>query len=323
MRRAFYRTIFTLSLCAFSLLEAYPYNVPVFQWEPFADAVFLRRGKGAYHILVNDVAIGDTVLEVDNVTHTFNYELGYRLGVRFQSNRKLTFEAFYFGPFLWEGEKSVTDTGNLYFAFNTPFANDFMQADRARAKYHSKLEGAEMNFWVHMTPRRLNYFSFSWCLGARGLLLNEEFKVNFRKGGNRSDYKTSTRNQMIGLQGGATLEWNPVRRLTWGATVKFAAFGNQAKQKSFLFDNNNTVTLRHFDQAGLHPAYLGDFLAFVQYHMGSRFHLEGALQYIYIDNAALAPKQIGYGTGSKSGDRLSFQSETNYYGFWVGASLEF
>jgi hypothetical protein len=185
------------------------------------------------------------------------------------------------------------------------------------------MDGAELNFWHHMTPRRVNYFSVSWGLGARYLLLAEKFKMAFRRGANKSDYKIATSNQLIGLQAGLVFEWNPTKRVTWGGCVKFAGFGNQAKQTSFLFDKNNTVTLRHFDQSGLHGAYLGDFTAYGQYHIGSWFNIDAGVQYIQIGRIALAPEQIGFGTGTHSGDRLAISGIPNFYGFWFGISAEF
>ncbi len=233
------------------------------------------------------------VMNTEDLLHKFHWESGVRATLSYTSNGYSAVEISYFYIWPWNGMDSVVGPGTLFYPFDDlAFTTDFVHADQAVATYSSLLQGAELNYVYHQTPLRSDYWSFSWIAGGRFFLLHERFNLAFSRGPNTSDYSIKTSNRLYGLQLGATIDYNPSSRWTWHVMAKGAVFFTVAKNRVFLGDENNTVTLQQFNDDRWEGTYMFEGIASLGYRLFSTLYIHAGYQGLVLDNVALAPQQV-------------------------------
>ena len=114
---------------------------------------------------------------------------------------------------------------SFFFPFkDSDFGFDYHKASKAEAKYETRLQNGEFNYWGHVTPQRVNYFSFSWNAGFRFIYLRENLRLRFFRAEESSPYTIDTFNSLYGVQLGAMLQINPSSCWTWTFMIKGAGF---------------------------------------------------------------------------------------------------
>jgi hypothetical protein len=300
------------------------------RWALTGDFVYMRRTDVHDHTLINDSSKSQcnpacpdfSVCDTHHLVRDFDFEPGYRLALTYLRNKKTTYELSYLWLHEWTGSCSKHGVRALSFPFTpSSYAQDFQGADAAHAEYVSHFWSVEANYWRHMTPRRVDYFSLSWLLGLRYMDLHESFELAFHKGANKSDYDIHTKNHLFGVQAGLDLQMNPTRRLSWELSAKVGALADWAKQDTFLGDQNNTRVLRDYDATQWHATFLADCFASVAYQCTSYLNVHLGYQMIYLTGLALAPEQIDKDADAHK--RIYLKGEALIYGLFGGLTFGF
>ncbi len=294
------------------------------------DAVFLTRGKGKTRTLAIDTSIpvitpkSNIVLESDGLNEDFSYEPGYRVEGTFIVNNTTSFEATFLQIFEWDTSEEVDTNGTLQFPFERAgYANDFTSAQKARAHYETNFLTAEFNYWEAITPRNNNYFSFSAIFGTRYVHIGEEFKLTYTKSTNASDYKVSTENDLIGVQVGGDLQWNPTRKLSWDLFVKIGGYVNLDEQKTLLRDNNNTTVIQSFHVNRTRGTFIADGGLGALYRIKPWLNFHAGYEVFYLAGVALAPSQLSTKKHTTTSGEIIDNDNICIHGFWVGLTLSF
>lgn len=261
--------------------------------------VYMRRQVTHDHEIVRDsnkticMCPNFRVLGTEKLVQKFGFEPGYRVGAAFMKDQNSTLEATYLFISEWHADKDIHGSNSLNFPFdNSNYTHDFKNASTAVGKYDSRFYNVEINYWRHVTPRRANYFSISWILGARYINLRERFGLAYTRGTNTSDYDINTKNQLWGGQAGGNVQINPIRKLSWDITMKIAGFYNFMTESTFLGDLNNTVVLRNFKAHKGSGTFLSDIAASLTYQCFKHLNVHIGYQFMYLSGLALAPEQM-------------------------------
>jgi hypothetical protein len=318
MRRALIPLTLIVTSCAFAAGESH--------WSCMAEFVLMRRAEIQDHKLVMDSnkvpcdpCDHQDVLTAARLVHELDYEPGIRVGLGYDRERTWSLDFNYLWIPEWEGSHSVHDTGAL--SFPGGFSSDFTSADRAKGEYESHFQNGEANWWSHVTPRDINYFSVSWLAGLRYDNLNEHFKLIFHKGTNRSSYNIHTQNYLLGPQLGLNIQWNPIEHLGWDFTVKMGEMLNYARNKVFMGDEDNTVALRHFRRQECNAAFMTDVALQLGYEWFSHLNTHVGYEMIYLSGLAIAGDQID--KRPKSTSRLLTNGDAIIHGLFLGLKYTF
>lgn len=299
------------------------------RWEAWGEWLFMRRTELAGHSIVTnkDLTVcgpcpSFTVLSSNHLVKEFVYEPGYRVGVGFNPGRKSSIEAIYFNIQPWEASTSIVGDDNLSFPFNEPnYAHDYHEADRADAKYESRIWGAETNYWRNLSWRCKEVFSVSWLAGLRYFNLREFFDLAFSRHGFTSHYTMRTVNHIAGAQAGLNFQWNPTSYLSWDFTPKGGLFYTQAMLKTFLGAHNNTIVLRHFEKIGRQCTLMFEVPASLTFHFWRYFNFDAGYEVLYLTGVALAPEQMHKKPVTKSNTNM--KGQILIHGLYLGLGFGF
>ena len=320
-------SVFSLLSCA-NAQDDWSLNNP---FSLSGDWMYLRRSKAGNLDLVDDSSRPLTkcgcpdfhVMDVQDLVRDFNWESAAKAAVTIMKHdEKASIEALYYYVWPWEGDKRVQGIGTLSFPFKDPnYSFDFTNADAAEGIYRSQLQNGEFNYWGHLSPRRVNYFSVSWILGGRFIYLRDKFNLEFKKASDRSNYRIWTKNLLYGLQTGGVFEINPSRKWTWTVAIKGAMFLNDVHAKVFLGDYNNSVELRDYHKETWTDAFLLEGIGSLTYHALSHLNIHIGYQAFLATGFALAPTQRDKSSNSKRHIRTGGDLVVD--GGFVGLTLGF
>lgn len=301
-----------------------------------AQLVYLRRTKSdekcfarvdaSKENTTNSILPGDCgcpcacKVNAKDLIHDFHFQPGVRGTVTIMPNQDYSIEGRYLSEFQWKGEKSKQCISGLNFPFDPNETEDWRLASAARAQYTTDLWSTEFNYWRHVTPRRVNYFSISWVVGLRYLELNDDLKITYRKRSHLSDYRIKTRNHIGGVQIGGDFQANPYKQVVWGLSGKMGLMANYCDQLTRLSDINNAVLLRNFNPEGWRFTWVGEIAPFFTLYFFPQMYLKLSYEVLFIYNAALAPNQVGY---TDSGSALNDNGRPLYHGAYGGLGLDF
>ncbi len=269
-------------------------------WTFLADWMYLRRSEVPHKAIVRGVTISNGQIKTKNLLSAkdllkeFDWQTGIRGSITYGSSDEASLEALYFYVYPWEGEKSVTislpslNEPNLLPVL--PINRSASQMEQISASYHSRLQNAELNYWRHLTPRRVNYFSASWILGFRYVNLRETLHVHYKNGLFRAQHHIHTLNQLYGLQLGGVFEINPTKHWTWSVILKGAGFLNNATNKDFFA--SGIRQLINYDKRRWAPTFLLEGIGSLTYYFNNHLNIHIGYQALLFSGLALAPKQI-------------------------------
>jgi hypothetical protein len=291
------------------------------------DFGYSRRQEGRELHLVEDAAKliknkPKKVIDAGDLVENFDWQPTLRGRLLLHPSACSTLEGLYTYYYPWTGKEERKADGSLQFPFIDPtITNDFFEADIADTKYKSWLQNGEVNRWRHLTPQRINYFSFSWLLGFRTMFLKETLDVWFTKGEDRSLYGIETRNRLYGLQLGAMLEVNPNLCWTWTFMLKGAGFFNNAENELAIGDLNNEIVFRDYKKERLYSSWLLEGYAQLAYHLSSSMSIHIAYQGFILSGLAIAPNQRDTKTTERR--RINGQGQIVIDGGFVGITFGF
>lgn len=310
-----------LSVYAFGQGDDFSTNKP---FSLTGDAVFFTRGSGSNRTFTTSSSGGEEVLSSDDLQQDFSYTPGYRVEAAYTASKVTSFEASFLQVIEWDVSEEVQGNGSLSFPFAIQnLISDFTNADAAKATYKSNFMTGELNYWAAITPRDVNYFAFSAIFGVRYARIGEDLNLGFTKGNNNSDYKVTTKNNLVGAQVGGDFQWNPTPKLSWDLFVKIGGYFNMAEQHTVLQDQNNTQVLENFKTNKTVGAFVaeGGFVASYKVLPWLNFH--AGYEAYYLAGLALAPNQFSTAKHTATSGYISADDNLAIYGFWFGMTVGF
>jgi hypothetical protein len=296
-----------------------------------ADYAYLRRQEVRDLRLVQDDSIrfrrsggeldSKKVLDTDDLIDRFGWQSAVRVGMTFHANCCSSIEALYTYVFHWTGSQTKHARGTLSFPFeHIDPISDYFEADRAKGRYRSWLQNGEINYWGHVTPQRVNYFSFSWIAGYRMVYLQERLDLFFTRKRNTSLYEIKTFNTLYGAQLGAVLEINPSSCWTWTFILKGAGFLNVAKNEVDIRDRDNAITLAKYEKNRWTDSYLIEAYGQLAYHPWSWLGVHIGYQGFLLTGVATAPEQRDVDPDDR---RIRDKGQILIDGLYAGIDLSF
>ncbi|NGX59355.1 MAG: hypothetical protein KR126chlam3_00506 [Chlamydiae bacterium] len=261
-------------------------------------------------------------IEADELVDLFGWESAIRGILTYHGSACSSLEAQYTYFYPWSSKIEKTADGTLQFPFKDPIITfDFTEADEAVVRYKSRLQNGELNYWWHITPQRVNYFSFSWNIGLRLIFLKETLDLVFKKDENKSLYAIETNNYLYGPQLGAVLEINPSSCWTWTFIVKGAAFLNDSHNEVEIGDFDNTEKFRDYEKMRWTDSLLIEGYGQLAYHWYSWLDLHFAYQGFLLTGLVLAPEQRDIHVSEKR--RINTKGQILIDGLYGGLTLRF
>ena len=183
------------------------------------------------------------------------------------------------------------------------------------------MQNAELNYWGHVTPRLVNYFSFLWLIGARFFYIKEDFDLAFTRGPETSDYLVETKNFLYGLQLGWIFEVNPSSRWTWSLALKGAGFLNDVQQSTLVGDEGNETLLADYTKEQWQGSWFIEGIGKITYRWATYFHIFAGYQAFLLSGLALAPEQRD--VELTEGRRIDNSGQIVLDGFFAGLNFSF
>ena len=158
-------------------------------------------------------------------------------------------------PFLNNG---VTVNHPIYY-----YDTDYIEADKAKIDFSNSYFNVESNYWFHLTPRWVKYFSVSYGFGLRYFSFMESFKERFYKIGNSSFFSSGTKNQLFGGQVLLDFHVHPYHWLDWGLRLDGGACASHLRLDFEINDYNSTVLLAKYSKQKIYYSFFGDLELFL------------------------------------------------------------
>ncbi|MBS0620398.1 MAG: hypothetical protein JSS61_02945 [Verrucomicrobia bacterium] len=257
-----------------------------------------------------------------NLLQKMDWEPGYRVSALATPKEHFSLEAVFFYLQPWVGEKHVNGDAKLRLGFvPADYTEDYRDASLAKGRYHSQFWDAEFNYWRNYSPRLADYFAFSLIFGARYFHLNESLKLKFVRPPDSSDYKIHTYNHIYALQVGFDLQINPVDWLTWDIVAKVGPLATCGKQRTHLRDENNTVTLRHYEREKWQSGIFTDVSASMGFQIKDILNLHVGYEMLFLSGIALPPNQVF--KEADAGKKVEVNGTAIIHGVFAGATLSF
>jgi len=317
-----------VTLCCFSSLYA-DRGADHHYVSVMGEFVYLRRAHSHNSRLVKAVGApsvckkkrGTTLINSSNLVCDMGFDPGFRLTLKAYQEDFGTFTLRYLGLFKWTGEKNVHCPNNIRLpnkiSFNT---QDYLQADRAKGIYDSEFYTIDLNYWFHVTPRYVDYFSVSWTAGIRYLDIDEKLKLRFTKGDSRSQFRVKTSSRAGAAQIGADIHYNPYSVLTWGISARVGIMYNRGINKTRMTDQNNTVTLRQFNVNDTNFGYMSEIFPFIEIRPIKQFQIRISYELLWFEGVVTADRQFNFGSASED---VNHNGSVIYHGLFAGMQFNF
>ncbi len=320
-----------ISLCVTVPLSGDNYGLNK-HWNLCGEFVFMRRSDIHNNSLVKDSdkeqcinqCPNFTVLTSRSLVNQLDYEPGYRIGLTYIRDNRMSFEGNFLWVSEWEGEKSVHGNQSLSFPFKNPnYTDDFNNASKAIAIYKSNFWDVELNFWRHFNPRRVDYFCLSFIAGLRYFHINESFELTMIKPPDKSSYDIHTSNKIFGIQVGLDFQMNPMRWLSWDIFAKVGGMINHAENRTLLRDQDDEITLRDFNEQERELGVFADVAGQFTIYCTNWLNFHAGYEMIFLSGLALAPEQVSKHTKSTSGEDVYVHGDAIIHGLYTGLTFSF
>jgi hypothetical protein len=202
---------------------------------------------------------------------------------------------------------------------------DYQNANAIKGSCDTRLWSAEVNYWYHVTPQRVDYFSISWLFGMRYFNLDEFFNLKSETNSGSSHYKIHANNKIFGPQLGGDIEGNLGCNFTWGIIGKLGPLINFAQNNTLLKDINNTLVVKRYNPSDFNLTFLGEIAPFILFNLSKSVLFKISYELTYLSNVALALNQITFREDDASDvmDHVNIRGAFMYYGLYVGLGFEF
>lgn len=262
------------------------------------DFAYFKREMGHEHQLVIDNSETDcdchyVSCDTKKLVHQFPFEPGFKVAMTYMTEHSV-WDLSYLWLHQWEkGCTRTSSESSLIFSVKNPsITNDFNGADEGSAEYSSEFQNCTFNYFRYITPKKGDYFASAYLLGLRYINLKEALDVSFTKAANKSSYKVHTSNHIPTMQVGGLIAWNPSPAISWDFIIMAGIGFDIGEQKTFLGDENNSLTVRDYEKTGFSTPLLAEASLRLTYKPANYVDLHVEYQVIYLNGVALAPDQL-------------------------------
>jgi hypothetical protein len=173
------------------------------------------------------------------------------------------------------------------------FTDDYWNADQMTVRTETRFHSAEINLVRNIKCSKLSVLG-----GFRYINFDERFDLNstndLRVPNDTSDYLVHAKNDLYGGQIG--LKWNTAITNRFGLNFvgKTGLYGNNARQQSWMGDDNNTYELRNASAKKNKTSFVSEL------NLGGYFKITESLSFIggynllWIGDAARAADQLDF-----------------------------
>lgn len=293
------------------------YGIPQLDTYFQADVLWLSRN----HAVSKTVAVtlppaSQAVLNASDASLSGDFQPGALLTWGRRLDLVSAFEITFFGFNTWQNSAQTTGAADLSLPGTLPLlTRDYIFADKIHIDYESSIYNAEANYTQTIAGLKL-------LTGFRYVRLNESFDLNstvaLQNGQNSSsDYLIRAKNNLMGGQIGIGFDsqWD---RLTVDMLTKWGVYANVAEQNTLMKDFNNTVVIRNFQDHTTAVSVLGEIQLNASYRIFDWLSIRGGYRFMWINNLALAPNQLDFGTGPTAGASVDAHDYLYIHGVNVG-----
>ncbi|MES2344779.1 MAG: BBP7 family outer membrane beta-barrel protein [Chlamydiota bacterium] len=304
-------------------------------WSFYGDFVYMERTELHSKTIVREKHFSSTSnsfytkpeLNTGHLMHNFDWEPGFRAGIIFMQ-RRYSLEGSFLFLNEWHSKSKVKGVSEK---LSYPFKKDsnpqvqlaFSLADRAWGEYKSQFWTADLNYWRHVTPRRMDYFSFSWLAGLRYVQLDEKSEVHFKKRLSRekSEYSIETKNYLPGPQVGLNIQVNPYRQWSWDFTGKIGGLVDYHQQDVSV--KNNVEKFRGGKDRDFSIALFIDLSVMLSWNVWKHASFHVGYEMFYLSGVALAPERFKRTTSNHAIKHAEAHGQVLIDGAFGGLALSF
>ena len=282
-----------------------------------AEALLWRLEPTWSQAMILNPVLGRTV-ETNDLD--LGFQAGPRVNMAFLSDEPEELHAIevgYFGIYNWvDRDREVAPAGS-FLRFpdrlgDVGATTDFCLAEQMDVRYAVNLNSVELNF-VFGEPRGV----FHWMLGPRFIRLEERFDLYSFTAGRIGLYEVGTRNDLWGAQWAA--RWRQTgERWEITAICKIGIFDNQARQSTFLADNDRTEVLRDSRTGATVASFVLDAGISLARRINDYWSVLAGYNVFVIDNVARATDQLDFSNSPVSGSRLFLRNDAVAHGMNFG-----
>jgi hypothetical protein len=301
-------------------------------WNLNGEFVYLRRQHSSAKPFVNQSdkvrvcgkCTDYTVLKTNTLINDEWFEPGYRVGIAYRPNARISLEANFLWVAEWEGEKQKEGDGTLFFGFkDSSYTGDYIDADEAKGNYNTQFWTGEANCWCHWTPRFVDFFSLSGIFGFRYFHFNEGLDITYEKSTDKSHYKIHTKNDSYGAQIGLDLQVNPMRHFSWETSAKFGLMMTAEKQKQVLRDLDDTEILQQGSRHKWQNGCFIDLAAWLAYQVFTHLNVHVGYEMLFLSSVATAEDQIRKQLNTEAAKKIDPNGAVIIHGLFGGVILSF
>jgi hypothetical protein len=221
----------------------------------------------------------------------------------------------YFAQENWHDRIVVLGANDLTLPNDIGLATfDFLDADRMQLDYAAELHNAEIN----VTRDVCGNACVKLLAGFRYLALDEVFNINSTDVDfGTSDYNIRARNDLFGGQLGVLVNRDRCN-YGWRFTGKAGIYTNEARQRTFLGDLDNTVVLRDLKVNKTNAAFIGEIGLSAYWQVGCNLRLIGGYSAMWVEGIALGPNQLDFTDTPDSSNFVNTNGGVLFHGANLG-----
>jgi len=304
-------------------------------WDVLTEFVYLKRSKvtgrklarNAEYPYCNHGCPSTVQISSSDMVNSLGWEPGVKGAIAYMPDTKSLYQATFMYVWPWEGGKSTSGDATVSYPFhNNYFTEDYNTADKAVAKYTSHFYTFDLNYWRNSATRGKDYFVFSGIFGIRYFHLQEQstlrFVNNYLEGTSASNYNTSARNDVIGIQGGFDFQTNPYLNFRFDLLALAGLGLNRPYASAILKDENNTVYIRDYHKEHSQNVVYTDVQAKIGYQYVKCMNLHVGYQMFYASGLAFSVAQYSTSTREEN-ERYYRRGYMIIHGILVGADFYF
>ncbi len=198
---------------------------------------------------------------------------------------------------------------------------DWVDAQSARAYYHSNFVSYDASYIYYFTPRWYSYFYYGVGGGVSYAKMDEQFKVRYYNDDRSSKYDIKTENALYGGQLLLDIGSSPLTVISWGCAIRLGINADMIQVKQYLDDANGTVMIMNSAQHTLKPSYYAELNPYIIWKPFPIASITIGYMLMYFADIASAPEQINYNPFEPQG--IKHHDDQNFQGFYGGINFYF
>jgi len=304
-------------------------------WDLLTEFVYLKRNnvtgrklaKNAEYPYCNHGCPSTVAISSNDMVNKLGWEPGVTGAIAYMPDTKSIYQASFTYVWPWQSCKVTTGDGSVSYPFHDNyFTEDYNEADKAVATYHSNFYTFDLNYWRNSARRNKDYFVFSGIFGIRYFHLQEKstlrFVNNYVEGNSSSNYNTTGRNDVIGIQGGFDFQTNPFLNFRFDLLALAGLGLNRPYASVVLQDENNTTYIRDYHKQHSQNVVFTDVKAKIGYQYTKCMNLHAGYQMFYASGLAFSVAQYSTSTRQQN-ERYYRRGSMIIHGIVVGADFYF